>query len=190
MSITNIKDIFLDSELYIFNNIISNHSSTNDESINSFLGRFEIREGFIPMPINTTEKLLALASDFFDCAYSLSSVVYVEYSNAYGTPSLPPHFDEDQNDLIINYQLSSNTSWGVGVGSNLYSLDDNSALLFNPNTNIHWRPQKTFKDGEYVRMIFFRFCKKETRSQYPVLTDKVKNELFGEIYDIMGVPRP
>lgn len=190
MSVVKVDNIFLNSELDIFNNIVKDQTLVNDESVNNFLGRFEIREGFITMSESITEKLLILAKNFFDCPYSISSVVYVEYSNVYGKPLLPPHFDEDQNDLIINYQLSSNTSWQVGVGTNLYSLQDNSALLFNPNTNIHWRPQKTFNDGEYVKMMFFRFCKNDMRSQYPILSDKNKNELFGEIYDIMGIPRP
>ena len=81
----------------------------------------------------------------------------VEYSAKYGEPGLPPHFDGDPTDLIVNYQLEANTDWPLGLDTKTVKLDNNSALLFNPNTSIHWRPIKKFKEGEYVKMIFFRF---------------------------------
>jgi hypothetical protein len=53
--------------------------------------------------------------------------------------------------------LSSNTDWGLGLNEEVYYLKDNSAILFNGNKEIHWRPHKEFKSGEYVKMIFVRF---------------------------------
>lgn len=35
-------------------------------------------------------------------------------------------------------------------------MENNSAVIFQPNVNIHWRPHKKFKENEYVKMVFFR----------------------------------
>jgi hypothetical protein len=85
------------------------------------------------------------------------SVIFTDYSSQYGQPNLPPHFDGDDNSVIVDYQYSSNTSWGLGIDSRVFELEDNKAIIFNPNEYPHWRPHKTFEDGEYITMIFIRF---------------------------------
>jgi hypothetical protein len=87
----------------------------------------------------------------------LSSATFVDYDSRYGQPNLPPHFDGDNNGVIVDYQYKSNTSWGLGVNTTVYEMQDNKAVIFNPNQYPHWRPHKTFQDGEYVTMVFFRF---------------------------------
>lgn len=200
MDTPKIKNVFLNSEIDFFNNIINHISApklhdgsymydtenpSSNINISKYLGRLQASDCFMPIPQEIYKKLYDISSVFFDSPHDMSGIVYVEYNNLYGEPNLPPHFDEDRNDLIINYQLSSNTSWDVGVGLKNYQLEDNTALLFNGNKNIHWRPKKIFNDGEYVRMLFFRFCKREDPSVYPVISDKIKNEMFLEIYKFM-----
>ena len=84
------------------------------------------------------------------------SASYAEYRLEYGQPNLPPHFDGDNNDLIIDYQLNSNTSWGLGVDGELFEMNDNTAIIFNPNEYPHWRPRKEFQEGEFIGVVFFR----------------------------------
>ncbi len=104
----------------------------------------------------------------------------VEYSLEYGKPDLPPHFDGDDTDLIVNYQFESNTDWPLGIDAELIELEDNSALLFNPNSNVHWRPLKTFEKDEYVKMIFFRFRNPTAPSDYSHLRFYSENPIFDE----------
>lgn len=106
----------------------------------------------------------------------LSSIVFVKYSGEYGSPNLPPHFDGDSNDLIINYQLDSNFVWDVGINKSTHKLENNSALIFNPNTNIHWRPIVEFKKGDYVKMIFFRFKEIDSENDYSSLSKLMQND--------------
>jgi hypothetical protein len=110
----------------------------------------------------------------------------VEYSSKYGEPSLPPHFDGDSTDLIVNYQLEANTDWPVGVDTRTVRLDDNSALLFNPNTSVHWRPVKKFEEGEYVRMIFFRFIDPVNPTDNSQLKLKQNHAFFDEARKARG----
>jgi hypothetical protein len=107
----------------------------------------------------------------------LSSAVFVDYNAWYGQPNLPPHFDGDNNSVIVDYQYKSNTSWGLGVNTTVYEMQDNKAVIFNPNEYPHWRPHKTFDDGQYVTMGFFRFGGDQDYSSMRFSQD---HEIFNE----------
>ena len=175
MIIKKINDIFSEEEISSFNNMfnqISNDATDElfDFSISEELGRVNftvhnMQEDLLKKPID-----IAKSSLDFDCV--LASVTFVEYNSKYGNPNLPPHFDGDTTDLIINYQLSSNAEWDIGVGFDLFKIEDNSALVFNPNESAHWRTIKTFKEGDFVRMIFFRFTNSNRLTDYSHLSDE------------------
>jgi len=55
--------------------------------------------------------------------------------------------------------------------------------MFNPNLNLHWRPKKEFKDGDYVAMIFFRFEKKNNKTDYSHLALSQDDPIFKEAND-------
>lgn len=189
MNIKIINDLLYEEEILIFNSITKNLETPKDEdgnfifddssldvSVSRYLGRiqFNIKNIQDLFPVNnlgTAEKNLTIRLTKFANSFSgldliLSSVTYVEYSSKYGIPELPPHYDGDKNDLIVNYQLDANTRWDLGVNFETYEIKNNSALVFNPNKIAHWRPNKIFNDGDFVKMIFFRFAKKENPTDY------------------------
>lgn len=154
--------------------------SDKDFSISKELGRVQFTFKNLDQDIIT--KLSSIADSFLDFTSILSSATYVEYNSKYGNPSLPPHFDGDSSDLIINYQLLSNTRWPIGVDFDVYDLKNNSAVLFNPNKNVHWRPRKSFSDGEFVKMIFFRFQNSKNIADYSHLSAYwPDNKIFDDI---------
>jgi hypothetical protein len=109
---------------------------------------------------------------------------FADYSNKYGQPNLPPHFDGDDNTLIIDYQYKSNTSWGLGVDTTVFEMEDNKAIIFNPNEYPHWRPRKVFKDGEFVTMMFFRFPDKDRSADYSHMVYSQDDEIFAAIHKV------
>lgn len=184
-----IDDLLSEKEISIFNNITKDLEAPKDEygnfifddqdsyiSVSKYLGRIQfninnIGDLFPVKNLELADKLLTirltkLANSISGLDLTLSSITYVEYSSRYGTPSLPPHYDGDNNDLIVNYQFDSNTRWDLGVNFETYEIKNNSALVFNPNKTAHWRPNKIFNDGDFVKMIFFRFAKKENPTDY------------------------
>jgi hypothetical protein len=184
-----IDDLLSEKEISIFNNITKDLEAPKDEygnfifddqdsytSVSKYLGRIQFNINNIGdlFPVKNsgladkslTIRLTKLANSISGLDLTLSSITYVEYSSRYGTPSLPPHYDGDNNDLIINYQFDSNTRWDLGVNFETYEIKNNSALVFNPNKTAHWRPNKIFNDGDFVKMIFFRFAKKENPTDY------------------------
>jgi hypothetical protein len=71
------------------------------------------------------------------------------------SPRLIPHYDSfPEPRFTFDYQISSNTSWPLVVEGTEMILADNQALTFSGTHQIHWRPEKTFKDGEFIDMIF------------------------------------
>lgn len=103
-----------------------------------------------------------------------------EYTAKAGEPNLPPHFDGDTTDYIMTYQLSSNKDWPLGVDYNVVTLEDNSGVIFEPNKNIHWRTHAKFEDGEFVRMMFFRF-QKPMMSDYSDMALSISDPIFDDI---------
>ena len=150
------------------------------------LGRLNMDS--IIFPFHITKKVEDLVRDLYNIDPSIEiespNPLCVEYSSEYGKPHLPPHYDTDSTDVIIDYQLSSNTDWPLGLNKELMPLQDNAAVIFNPNIHIHWRPHKKFQPGEYVRMIFFRFLNKNNPSDYSYLPEHYKDPAFAEIREL------
>lgn len=178
MSIHKINDIFTPDQIEHLHKLISDAKIPVDEDgqyisfkfgevgLCEELGRLQYGNIFRGLTKDILDRIYDLIAGITDDKLTISHAVCVEYSNKYGKPNLPPHRDGDTNDLIINFQLESNTFWDLGLNFDTYSLEDNSALIFNGNTEIHWRVHKDFKDGEFVKMIFIRLYKAEDRSDY------------------------
>jgi hypothetical protein len=159
MSITRIDNIFSQEEIDHIDSL-----ALENPAIDTNLGRIHGGQpGLLP---DTRKRLTDIARSLSGLPLGMEHAMIVEYSNLYGKPNLPPHFDGDTNDLIINIQLKSNTVWEMGLNTEVHTLNDNSALVFNANKEVHWRVHKEFQDGEYVRMMFVRFHNEEKRSDY------------------------
>lgn len=194
MSVQKIKNIFTQEELNILNNAISyskipvddNNNYVNYKSnsegvgIHEELGRLQFG-GLKDLPQQIKYKLNNMVKNLLSKNLLFSHAVAVEYSSSYGTPNLPVHYDHDTHDLIINFQLLSNTQWSIGIDLEVYDLEDNSAIIFNGNEHTHWRPHKTFKDKEFIKMIFFRFKDIENPSDYSHLKYSIDDEIFKEM---------
>lgn len=185
-----INNLFSDNEILNLNlAIVENLISVNvggeyleQSGLNKELGRFQVGSvlNFFTEDFSQyfSERLKKITLDLTGKDMGLSSIIFVKYSGQYGSPNLPPHFDGDSNDLIINYQLDSNITWELGLNKSIHELENNSALIFNPNTSIHWRPILEFKENDYVKMIFFRFRDKTANNDYSHLSKLMQNDMI------------
>ena len=192
MSIHKISNVFSDKEILTINNLVNNVFIPKDKNkkyvsydvnhgtgIHESLGRLQISTIFFPQEFKN--KITEVANQVSGKQLTMSHGIYAEYSSKYGEPNLPPHFDYDTNDLVIDFQLSSNISWDLGIDLKTYALEDNSALVFNANHYIHWRPHKVFKDEDYVKMLFFRFYDPKNKSDYSSLNYSQDSKIFQDI---------
>lgn len=178
MTIHTFDNVFSEEELIILKYLFKN---TKSIELDPVLGRKIVYINGIPEPLLL--KITDIVNTMSDEPLAFVHALSVEYSSQYGEPNLPVHFDGDVADFILNFQLSSNTSWDVGVNCEVYPLKDNSAIIFNANLNSHWRPKKVFKDGEYVAMIFFRFQKINNKTDYSHLALTQDDPIFKEAND-------
>lgn len=186
MSVDIIDNLFSESDLILIKNIINSitipdapHQYEGGMGHDKTLSREQA--GDIPLTKEIKDTLTKFVNEKYGPGLVLHHSMYVDYSNKHGNPNLPPHFDRDECSVVIDYQLESNTVWDLGVGLNTYSIKDNSALIFNANENIHWRPHKDFADGEYVKMILFRFYNPIDRVDYSNLPRFSWNSIFKEV---------
>jgi len=190
MSINKISNIFTPEQIEYLHKIIDSTEIPLDENgeyisyisegigICKELGRLQLGGIGHKLTDDIVYRLREIVTEITDIKLNMSHAVCVVYSRKYGKPNLPPHRDGDTNDLIINFQLEANTSWDLGLNFKTYSLEDNSALIFNGNTEIHWRVHKDFQDGEFVKMIFIRFHKLEGISDYSHLNISQSDHIF------------
>lgn len=181
------KNIFSNEELNGINQAIENiiipaeYDKNNGVGINKELGRLQF--GGLHGIDDINKKVNEIVNSIVPKPLAMAHAMSVEYSAKYGHPVLPPHYDHDTNDIVVDFQLSANTRWDLGVDLKNYEMLDNSALVFNANEHIHWRPHKTFKDGEYVRMVFWRFYDANNPSDYSHLDLTQGNEIFKQAND-------
>jgi len=131
----------------------------------------------IQFPDTIVDKITKIANELLpegDPEVKLTSVQYTEYSgDMQGNPSLGIHFDGGKEcDMILDYQLDSNISWGIGIDEYVYTLSDNELILLNPVTKIHYRPTRKFDKGEILRMIFFKFASPQGEFSSPQISEE------------------
>lgn len=126
------------------------------EQMSRMLLEFEFPYYFI-------EKLDKIAKPLYKDEIKLTHWNYIEYSLKYNNgsginPNLPPHIDADENLITINCQLNSNTDWDIVIDGIRYPLKNNQAIIFSAVNQVHWRPKKIFKDGEFVEILSIDYC--------------------------------
>jgi hypothetical protein len=173
-----VSNFLLPNELDTIDLLMKNRELHKEDGV---LGRILYT---IPLPNEMKDAIQERVESLVGRKLDRIGEVFAEYSSKYGQPNLPPHFDGDTNSLIVDYQYKGNTSWGLGVDATVFEMEDNKAIIFNPNEYPHWRPHKTFKEGEVITMIFFRFPDWSGRTDYSHKRQSPSDEIFSHIHKI------
>lgn len=90
------------------------------------------------------------------CHYS-----YIDYDLRHGdgryVPALPPHIDNTETLVTFNYMLDGNIDWDIYIDGKRYELKKGDAILFSAINQIHWRPKRNWKEGEFVKILTFDY---------------------------------
>lgn len=91
----------------------------------------------------------------------LAHYSYLDYNPKYGNgkylPSLPPHIDGANTILTFNYCLDTNIDWDIYVDNKRYELKKDEALVFSAINQVHWRPKREWKDGDFCEILTFDY---------------------------------
>jgi hypothetical protein len=121
------------------------------------------------MPKNLEEKLDNIAKPIYDGEVALCHYNYIEYNKKYGngnnSPKLPPHIDADENLITINHCVDGNIEWDLYIGNQedgttftRYTLEPGQTIVFSAVNQVHWRPKRKFKDGEFLEIVSMDYC--------------------------------
>lgn len=108
-------------------------------------------------------KVISFAEDFFKVKnLMVFNIIMVDYSNKDKlVPRLPYHKDNGiTKKYTIDYQYNSNIEWALGIDDKQFILKNNDIVTFLGSNQEHGRPDRIFKDGEFVENIFFQFVEK------------------------------
>ena len=121
------------------------------------------------MPKDCEETLDNIAKPLYNDEIALCHYNYIDYNLKYGygdnSPALAPHLDADENLITVNYCLDTNIEWDLYVSDALdsskfhrYTLGAGQTIVFSAVNQIHWRPKRKFKDGEFCEIISMDYC--------------------------------
>ena len=158
MTLSNLKPRILSDVLENVDELYSYINNKDNPRISEGTGYFAY---FLDMPQRVRDRLIGIAIsetmdqeiDFTPKDIGFHIARYTLDSNF--PPKLDPHTDKfvEYPCVIISIQLDSNISWPLAVNEDVYELDRNQAIIFSGSHQIHWRPEREFKDGEYIDVL-------------------------------------
>jgi hypothetical protein len=98
--------------------------------------------------------------------YEIKDIGFQRYKLEYGLPILAPHIDNQKSQVVFDYQIESNKKWDLVVEGESISLNDNDAVVFEGEKDVHWRNPVHFKSNEYVSMVNFNAVDKHHWSNF------------------------
>lgn len=121
------------------------------------------------MPEDCEKTMDEIVKPLYKNDIALCHFNYIDYNIKYGygdnSPCLPPHLDADENLVTVNYCLDTNIEWDLYVSnwndtSNFtkYTLGPGQTIIFSAVNQIHWRPKRKFKEGEFCEIISMDYC--------------------------------
>lgn len=193
-----IKNVFTDKEITEIKDTIS--ETLSKSKINEFKDQIQhdqnpynqyvyLNQGRkdvygIKFSEDISEKILGIANNITGKDLFLCGTQYTEYDgNLDGNPSLGMHHDGGDIDFLLDYQLESNFSWGIGIEKDVYEIEDNQLVLLRPVSNLHYRPKKTFAKDNYLKMIFFKFMEKSLERYKPINPSDEDLAIIESIYE-------
>lgn len=91
----------------------------------------------------------------------LAHYSYIDYNLKYGDgrfePALPPHIDSNENLVTFNYQLDGNIDWEIYIDNKPYDLKTGDAIIFTAVNQVHWRPKRKWKEGDFLEIVTFDY---------------------------------
>lgn len=113
------------------------------------------------MPPEIEAKIDALIKPMHKLDIKLSHYNYLDYNVKYGNdefvPALQPHLDASNALVTFNYMLDGNIDWEVCVDDQNYKLKPGDAIVFSAVNQVHWRPKRKWKEGEFVEIITLNY---------------------------------
>lgn len=129
---------------------------------------FEFQRGFsryiasdtqIPILNDVAKRLTGVARAAFKSQTLLPTyTLFAHYEGFNPPPSLYKHKDDNACTYTLDLCLYQNETWDLWVEDKPYTLNENQALAYYGNDQMHWREDFPNPGNQQVAMIFFHFA--------------------------------
>jgi hypothetical protein len=153
-----IKNLLTSEELKIVHEQVFNAYQNKNHIWDDWAHRNTIGEYYMPILTQLRERLMPIAIDFFEDKDMLPSYsLYSEYTSQLS--NLHKHKDFNACTYTIDLCLKQEKPWGLWIEDKEYILQENEAILFYGEDQLHWREDLT--ESNNVAMVFFHYAHKD-----------------------------
>lgn len=162
-----IESVFSETEIDYFKLMVKQKENLKLFIIRSDTGRLAINLTSIKsIKPEIIAKVQGIIKNIYGKDYEIKDVGFNRYKLEYGLPNLIPHLDNEKAQVVFDYQLESNKKWDLVIEGDFVSLDNNDAVVFEGDKDVHWRLPVDFKSDEYVSMLNFNAVDKHHWSNF------------------------
>jgi len=159
-----IENVFSETEIDYFKLMVKQKEILKLVYIRPDTGRLAINLTSIKPEI--IARIQGIIKNIYGKDYEIKDVGFNRYKLEYGLPNLIPHVDNNKAQVVFNYQLESNKKWGLVIEGDPIILNDNDAVVFEGEKDVHWRNPVHFKSNEYISMLNFNAVDKHHWSNF------------------------
>jgi hypothetical protein len=161
-----IENVFSKTEIDYLKDVFEKRETLKLYTFRPDTGRISIT-----MPPNSIKpeivaKVQEIIKSVYGKDYEIKDIGFQRYKLQYGIPNLKPHIDDQKCQIVFDYQIESNKNWDLVVEGESISLNDNDAVVFEGEKDVHWRNPVHFKSHEYVSMLNFNAVDKDHWSNF------------------------
>lgn len=148
-----VSNVLEDKDFIVLRDYFVNRMNSIRGSFDEF-GRSTLGESSDPILSEYSNKLLPLAQSFFSPTLKPSYALFAEYSNS--NVSLHKHKDANACTYTIDLVLYQDIPWGLWVEGKEYLANENEAILFWGEDQLHWR-EPVKNNRNILGVVFFHY---------------------------------
>ena len=151
-----IENLFDEKEYELLKNSFKNYKTFYFED---YFSRYTIADNRMPILLEYSKKLIPVAKKVFNSETLMPTYsLFAHYEGLNPAPSLYKHKDDNACTYTIDMCVYQNEPWDLYVEDTAYSLQENQALAYYGNDQLHWREDFPNPGKQHVAMIFFHFA--------------------------------
>jgi hypothetical protein len=159
-----IENFFSKTEIDYLKDFIKEKETLKLYKLRPDTGRLAINLGSIKPEI--IAKVQGVIQNIYGKDYKIKDAGFNRYKLEYGFPNLMPHLDDKNAQVVFDYQIESNKKWNLLIEGKPIVLNDNDAVVFEGQKDVHWRDPVYFKSNEYLSMLNFNAVDKDHWSNF------------------------
>lgn len=151
-----VKDIFSNEDILSLKNLFKNYKNFDFQP---GFSRYAISNSSMVEMNHFSNKLIDMARKTFNSDTLMPTyTLFVHYEGDNPPPSLYKHKDDNACTYTLDVCLYQTDTWDLWVDDKSYTLQENEALAYYGNDQMHWREAFPNPGKQHVAMMFFHFA--------------------------------